>query len=173
MTFNEFYSKNFSDVVRHVSFKLHNQEEAEDFAQNVFMKLYVHWSKIDVEKASPRTYLFNMVKNALIDHYRVKNLGHAVSITAQEINNEDEQYENNIVLQSGVDTNPIQTLIGSDYADNFKRVLKTLPLLQKRCAVLYIQGFKMREIAERLGISTGTVTPMVRNLRAKFQTVYS
>jgi RNA polymerase sigma factor (sigma-70 family) len=169
MTFNEFYGANFSEVVRHVAYKLRDEEEAKDLAQNIFIRLYAHWDRIDTTKASYRTYLFRMVRNSLVDYYRAKKSEDLVAISDSSYDSEGE-YHSGVMVKTDETANPLENLIGSDYAENFKRVLRTLPILQKRCAVLYIHGFKMKEIAAKLGTTTGTICPMVRHLKVKFQT---
>lgn len=163
MTFNEFYDKHFYEVVRHLSKQLMNEEEAKDLAQNIFIKILVNWDKIDPSKGSYRTYLFRVVSNMLSDHFRhIKRKyapGHAVSLA-------DEGIETGIDLNSNTDTD--ERAIRNDYAKNFKKILDTLPIKQKRIVLLHVHGFKMREISEKLRIPTGSVTAYINQLHKKF-----
>jgi RNA polymerase sigma-70 factor (ECF subfamily) len=173
MSFNEFYKKEYRGVVTHLRSKLRNDEtEAEDFAQNIFMKIFVKWNEIDSNIASPRTYLFAVVRNYIIDHYKSKTLGHRVAIEETTLDIEDgkESFHNYAILQST--SNPVEEMIGNEYKETFKKVINSLPILQKRCAIMYINGFKMSEIANRLNTTTGYICPMVRTLRQKFQKAY-
>jgi RNA polymerase sigma factor (sigma-70 family) len=169
MKFNEFYSKEYKNVVRHLNQKLRNELDAEDMAQVIFMKMLAKWDTIDTNISSHRTYLFRVVNNTLIDHFRVKRIQNTVSIESGQGNENENRHEVAILTAS---SNPVQEMIGNEYKEALKEVLNSLPILHKKCAIMYLNGFKLKEIAERLNTTTGTICPLVRNLRQKFQKAY-
>lgn len=160
MTFNQFYANHFKEVVRYLSMRLRNEEEAKDFAQNIFIKIYSNWNRIDVSKGSYRTYLFTVVANALIDHFRslgAKHASKAVSIS------ED------LEAQFGHSTSTSEDIVNeSEYRKNFKMVLDSLTTREKRVVILQTHGYKMREVSEKTGIPMGSVTGILYQLRQKF-----
>ena len=123
---------------------------AEDLVQNVFAALWLKREEIDVEKPIS-SYLMKMTKNVCLDY-----LKHQVVIS---------KYENEIRKTD------IQQLYYFDFLDNkmspdlevelTKSILQTAELLPEKCKAVFcmrwIDGFKNREIAEKLNISSTMV----------------
>lgn len=68
--FAEWYEEHRPTVYRYVRYRLSNREVAEDVTSVVFMKALRSLERYDPSKASPRTWLLRIARNAVIDHLR-------------------------------------------------------------------------------------------------------
>ncbi|MBQ1189443.1 MAG: sigma-70 family RNA polymerase sigma factor [Lachnospiraceae bacterium] len=67
--YNEYYPK----VLQYIQNRSNGHMDAEDIAQNVFVKVFGKWDTFDPEKSSISTWIFNIMRNTLIDHQRSMN----------------------------------------------------------------------------------------------------
>ncbi len=68
--FAGWYEDHRATVYRYVRYRLSNREVAEDITSVVFMKALRSLERYDPSKASPRTWLLRIARNAVIDHLR-------------------------------------------------------------------------------------------------------
>jgi RNA polymerase sigma-70 factor (ECF subfamily) len=77
--FSEQYSKHIDEIYRYVFFAVgQHQQIAEDLTSSIFLKAFKRRKQFDPAKASFRTFIFRVARNAVIDHYRTRK-------TAEEI----------------------------------------------------------------------------------------
>lgn len=67
--FKNFYTEYFSIMVNFAFSKTKDWELAREIVQHTFVKLWTRREETDI-KSSIKSYLFMMVRNAIIDHYR-------------------------------------------------------------------------------------------------------
>lgn len=125
-----------------------NQDDAEDLAQQTFVKLMTYITCIDKIR-SPKSLVFTVAKSVLSDYYRNKKmLEIAISF--------DELY---------------------DYADSydFSKDIETTDFLNKltkreqQIVDLKIQGYNSKEIGEKLCVSGSTVRTYLESIRKKLR----
>lgn len=120
-----------------------SQEVAEGITQEVFVKLWLKKSGIDLEKCF-QSYLFKISKNILIDAFQKK-------IKVQAAQN----YHMTLILP----TNNVEESM--DYLDLKNLIDETLMELPERRREVFelsrSKGLSHKEIAKELGISTKTV----------------
>lgn len=68
--YQEFHPK----VLRYLTGRTDNLQDAEDLAQTVFVKVYSKLDGFDSSKSSLSTWIFNITRNTLIDHMRARRL---------------------------------------------------------------------------------------------------
>lgn len=68
--YKEFYPKVYQYLVN----RMGSIEDAEDMAQNVFLKVFTKLDTFDGTKSSLSTWIFNITRNTLIDHQRSMTL---------------------------------------------------------------------------------------------------
>jgi RNA polymerase sigma-70 factor (ECF subfamily) len=68
--FTELYDDHVFAVYGFLAYRVRSREDAEDLTQMTFERAVRAWSRFDVERASPRTWLLAIARNLLIDHYR-------------------------------------------------------------------------------------------------------
>jgi RNA polymerase sigma-70 factor (ECF subfamily) len=70
--FEEIFMQYFSTVRSFAAILLKSEQEAEDVAQDIFVKL---WEEPDLWKENlPKNYLYTMVKNSILNRIKRKNL---------------------------------------------------------------------------------------------------
>jgi RNA polymerase sigma-70 factor (ECF subfamily) len=68
--FDEWFREHRSTVYRYIRFRLATREAAEDVTSEVFMKALRALDRYDANRASPRTWLLRIARNAVTDHLR-------------------------------------------------------------------------------------------------------
>jgi RNA polymerase sigma-70 factor (ECF subfamily) len=68
--FDEWFREHRPTVYRYVRFRLATREAAEDVTSEVFMKALRALDRYDPNRASPRTWLLRIARNAVTDHLR-------------------------------------------------------------------------------------------------------
>ena len=68
--FETWYRDHRSSVYRYVRFRVATREMAEDVTSEVFLKALRAFGRYDPERASPRTWLLRIARNAVTDHLR-------------------------------------------------------------------------------------------------------
>ena len=68
--FAAWYSDHRTAVFRYVRFRVATRETAEDVTSEVFMKALRSLHRYDANRASPRTWLLRIARNAVTDHLR-------------------------------------------------------------------------------------------------------
>jgi RNA polymerase sigma factor (sigma-70 family) len=64
------YDEHVWDVYGYLGYRVRTREEAEDLTQVTFERALRAWARFDPRRASARTWLLAIARNALIDHYR-------------------------------------------------------------------------------------------------------
>ena len=68
--FDRWFRDHKSAVYRFVRFRVATREVAEDVTSDVFMKALRSFDRYDARRASPRTWLLRIARNAVTDHLR-------------------------------------------------------------------------------------------------------
>lgn len=120
-----------------------NMPEAEDIVQEVFVKLWTRRDTIEI-KTSLKAYLYRSSHNAYIDQFRKQKLKEELLDTLKKEALSNPLEEDNSVL--------------NEKNDKIKTLIDALPPRCKKILLLNkYDGYKHREIAEKLGISIKTV----------------
>ena len=140
--FNGFYQKHSRDLYNFMYYKSGDGDQAMDFVQEAFVKIFENCEKIQFSKA--KSYLFTTANNLFLNvvkHQKVK-LSYAQQQPAEVISGEDPQF----VLQE------------KEYMQQLEDAISELTEAQREVFLLNrIDGKKYREIAEMLEISEKAV----------------
>jgi RNA polymerase sigma-70 factor (ECF subfamily) len=130
----------------------HDQEEARDLTQEIFIKLYNNLQSYK-SKASFSTWLYRIAVNRCIDWTRKKKL-HTVSAIYDSSDEEIDIYE--VMADSG--GGPEEALIKQENKDYIIKVVEDLPEIYKTVIILYyFQDFSPREISDITDIPKRTI----------------
>lgn len=147
----ELYEKHYPELLRFATAACKNPTEAEDLAQEVFLKALQNCDTFeDLGPSQRRAWLYRALKNALCDRYR-----HTLV---------EEQY-----LQTLPDAASYQEP-GMEEAENALLLAALSPQDRTIFTLRYLEGYTASEIAELLNIPPGTVRSRLSRCRAQLKT---
>lgn len=76
--FSRIYDEYIEKIYRFVYLKVNSQEAAEDITSKVFLKGWEAYSAKEVK--NPGAFLYQVARNAVVDHYRAKGRTNVVSV---------------------------------------------------------------------------------------------
>jgi RNA polymerase sigma factor (sigma-70 family) len=75
-SYNQAVEDHMSDVYAFLAYRVNSRADAEDLTQATFERAYRAWGRYDAARASVRTWLIEIARNLLIDHYRSSSARH-------------------------------------------------------------------------------------------------
>jgi len=145
--FESWYVEHQSAVYRYVRFRVATREVAEDVTSVVFMKALRSFDRYDERKASPRTWLLRIARNAVTDHLRSLQRRGSLHVSLDSIPDlvaDVPSHDERVIRQER-----IQKLL------NGSRTLRKAD--QEILSLRYGSGLDNAEIAEHLQISNNAV----------------
>lgn len=155
--FANLYELYVQKIYSFIFYKLMDKETAEDLTSDTFMKALNRIKNYDAQKSAFNTWLFNIARNTVIDHFRIhknhKDINDVWELSSLE------NIEKNLDL----------TLKHETLHQNLKKLsAKNREILMMR----FWQDLSFREIAEILGKSEGSVkmqtSRAVKQLKKEF-----
>lgn len=145
--FEAWFHEHRTAVYRYVRFRVATREVAEDVTSEVFMKALRSLHRYDEMKASPRTWLLRIARNAVTDHLRALRRRGSLHVSLDRVPDlvaDVPSQEERVVREERIQRllNGSQTLRKAD---------------QEILSLRYGSGLDNREIAEHLGISNNAV----------------
>lgn len=149
------YDEYARPVYRHVRLRVGRTEDAEDIAAQTFMKT---WEYLSLGKHILRMkpFLFRVANNLIIDWYRTK---HTQPLPLEEIENEDQEMEDKkfaVAIDARGDVRALERAL-SELEPSYRDVL----------VLKYVEGYEVKEIAKKLGVSENVVYVRVHRGRKK------
>lgn len=163
--FEAWYVEHQSAVYRYVRFRVATREAAEDVTSVVFMKALRSFERYDETRASPRTWLLRIARNAVTDHLRSLKRRGSLHVSLDRIPDlvaDIPSHEERVIKQERIQRllNSTQTLRKAD---------------QEILSLRYGAGLDNAEIAEHLEISNNAVAVRLhralKRLKASVQEV--
>ena len=152
--FKSLFDDNFDKIRNYVYFKCGNIEQAEDIAQEAFLKL---WEKRgNVKKETMLSYLYRIAHNVFINQAKREQLSFNFQYNNQEsdVNLESPEYEMEL----------------KEFDKKLQNALAGLSEINRVTFLMNrIEGMKYREIAKNLGISIKTVEKRIQNALNKLR----
>ncbi len=155
--FEELMSRNLLPVVRFATRLLNDAHEAEDVAQESFLKLWDHASSYNPEKAKFTTWFYRIVSNLCIDTLRKKKTqGIKTPLEEAEIISEVESQTRSLEVD--------------DLVKRVDEALALLPERQRLALVLcHFQGLKMQDAGDIMDISVEAIESLLARARRKLK----
>ncbi|MEZ4414755.1 MAG: sigma-70 family RNA polymerase sigma factor [Gemmatimonadota bacterium] len=145
--FAAWYDDHRSTVFRYVRFRLATREAAEDVTSEVFVKALRSFARYDPSKASPRTWLLRIARNAVTDHLRALRRRGALHVSLDKVPD----------LVSGEDSPELRLV----REERVQRILNASGRLrradQEILSLRYGSGLSNQEIAEAMDVSQNAV----------------
>jgi len=157
--FNELVLKYRNRVIGVAARMLENRVDAEDLAQDVFVKVY-HSLKSFKGEALFSTWLYRITANSCLNHRRKKKL------EAEIWNREDDQDS----IPSNAHSNPQVILEEREVKLFLEKAIQELPQEQRIVLILRdIEGLSYEAIADSLELELGTVRSRLHRARLGVQ----
>ncbi len=154
--FEVVYEKHFSNIYNFIYGQILHRERAEDLVSDIFIKAMTHYETFDPSRASVRTWLTNIARNALIDEYRKSGIRMHQSLDDEETNFTEPSYEDEYQVFKDEEKKAVYHLLSL-----------LSPSERELAGMIYFQNMKNGEIAEVLGINAKAVSERHRRLLAK------
>jgi RNA polymerase sigma-70 factor (ECF subfamily) len=157
--FEEWFREHRPTVYRYVRFRLATREAAEDVTSEVFMKALRALDRYDPSRASPRTWLLRIARNAVTDHLRSLRRRSSLHVSLDRVPD----------LVADVPTQEERVLREEriEMILNANRSLR--PADQEILSLRYGAGLDNQEIAEALNISGNAVAVRVHRALARLK----
>lgn len=160
--YNTYYNQIFNFINSQINYK---SDDAQEIAQDVFIKFNEKISEYDVNKSKVSYYLFYIARNKVIDYYRknknANNVTHIGNYT-DDNGNDTLQIEAEYYNADNVDSKETNNTI--------EHAMSLLSEKQQRIATLFFIEDKMyKEIAEIMDIPMNTVKVTIVRIREKLQ----
>lgn len=137
-------------------YSLRAREDAEDVTQEVFIKLWQHWRKIDHSKIG--AWLMRVAHNAVIDKVRKAKTGDSQLDVYAEVE------------EQGESSDPGNEIDRAEFKNQLQGAIKALDEPFRSIVILRdIQGLSYTEIQESLGMSESQVKVYLHRSRRKLR----
>lgn len=140
--FGKLYKLYFVPVFRYAYLRVSDKEEAENIAQEVFLKVYKSIENYNDQGKDPLAYFFTITRNQVIDFYRKKK---PISL------------DQNLPVLENLETsfgNPETFVDQNEKARVLNMAIQSLNDIQREVVILkFINGFENNQVAEILGKS--------------------
>lgn len=168
LEFNEIYKLNYRPIFIFISRTVKDKNVVEELANDVFVKAYKYFEQYDSAKSSLTTWLHNIAKNCIIDHFRTSNDDKFILVSTfvgEDHEEGDKIYE---FASTSVDDNQIER---KELKEQIKKSISGLAPKYRLIAKLYFnKEMKYSEIANFLEIPEGSVKGMIFRVREMLQT---
>lgn len=159
LAFEKIYNELFTPVYQFIFFKVKNKEQAEDFAQTVFLKVFQKIDKFKDQNVSPLSYFIMVARNMVIDHWRKKK---EVLATEPEI-----LFNNQKDIRDG----PEQNIEQKEHKKFVQENLKILNDNQREVITMrFINELSNKEISSVLDKKEATIRKMQSRALIKLRT---
>ncbi|MFY8182539.1 MAG: RNA polymerase sigma factor [Flavobacterium sp.] len=156
--FSHFFKNHIKSLRNFLTYKYGNEEQAEDIAQEAFIKLWQNCKDVPLEKA--KSYIYTIANNSslnVIAHQKVK-LNYQKTNTSNDRSNESPEF----------------LLEEKQFKDKLLTAIENLNETQRVAFLMHrIDGKKYAEIAEELNISVKAVEKRIHiallELRKEFK----
>lgn len=142
----ELFELFYEPVYRYVRSLIGSEAEAEDLAQEAFLRLYTSLQKAQVV-GNVRSWIFRVAHNLAIDHLRKTSHLEQVVPEVWQVSEE----------RPDLAPNAEQRLLEQEQQQRLRRAMMRLSPQERYCLDLRAEGLSYREIAEVLGISISSV----------------
>jgi len=147
--FSQIYDQYIDKIYRFVYLKVNSQEIAQDITSKVFTKGWEAYKTPNNEIKNPGAFLYQIARNAVVDHYRDKGRANIVSVDASpEISDPEENAQDKAILSSNIDV--------------VKKAMQGLNQEHQDIIIWhYLEDMPIKDIAELIDKPAGTIRVML------------
>ncbi|HEU5453913.1 MAG TPA: sigma-70 family RNA polymerase sigma factor [Terriglobales bacterium] len=165
----------WEELVRHFGKRIYNicyrftgsPDDAQDLAQEVFIKIYRSLGSYDTGKGSFATWVTTMTRNLLVDHFR-RTRQDRVTDSLESSPNEDEDAPRLGDHLQDLGPGPDERLHSRETREMVQQALQKLsPELREAVILRDLQDMDYRDIAKALHVPEGTVKSRINRGRTE------
>lgn len=161
--FERLTDRYYGDIFRMIYYRTHNRMDAEDLAQEVFLKAYKGLDSLSDENRF-RGWLFRIAVNRLRDFHRRKKFLYLF----KSFPNDD--VDETVDVQSPKDSDPLEALIQKRFRHESETFLSRLSRMEKDVFVLrFMDQLRIGEIAIALNKGESTIKTHLYRALSKFK----
>ncbi|HEX8432106.1 MAG TPA: sigma-70 family RNA polymerase sigma factor [Longimicrobium sp.] len=143
---------------------LRDREQAEDLAQETFVRVFNNIERYD-PKYKFSSWIFKIATNLTIDHIRKKELA-TVSIDGSRYAVTPDEIAASTITVEGRDPNPEQLLEAKELGSEIEEAIGELrPEYRTAIVLRHVEGREYQEIADIMGLPLGTVKTFIHRAR--------
>ncbi len=133
---NMIYTDYHDKVMRYISGKVSNPQDAEDLTSCVFVKIYQKLDSFDESRSSISTWIYTVTKNTVVDYFRTRK--------------PFEELPEDIPQDEPID----EKLINEETLELLGKALEQLDSRLRDLIILhYYDGLTLKDIAEKMNMS--------------------
>lgn len=141
--FGDLYERHMMSIFRYVYYRVGEIREAEDLTEIIFVKVWQSLHSFKFGKASFRTWIYRVARNALVDHFRTFK---------QEL-----ELPEDAALRSS-SPQPEEEVIAMETSEHIAKAIQRLnPQYQEILTLRFINEMSHEEAAQVMGRSVGAV----------------
>lgn len=164
--FRELVERHQDAVVGTVAKMLGNPADAEDIAQQVFLRVWRHAKRYRPE-AKFTTYLYTIARNLVFNESRRRG-------RRKEVSSDEREESSHLQVEAGVEVQPDAVLLQGELQRAVDAAIAALPEAQRMAVVLRrYEQMPYEEIAEVLGLSLPAVKSLLFRARATLREALS
>ena len=159
--FSALFLRHYDTVYRFLLKLTDSPHEAEDLAQEVFIKLYRH--PLDANRPhNLRAWLYRVALNQAYNASRSRRREDARRGKVARMAEVERREEHD----------PADAVVDSERRGRVRQVLRSLPPRQQQCLILRYEGFSYAEIAAALEVAPSSVGTLLARAEAEFARRY-
>jgi RNA polymerase sigma factor (sigma-70 family) len=165
--FEELYRRYHHRIAAYVRRMVRDPARAEDLAQDAFFSALRRMRATDAQIAF-KPWIFEIARNAAIDHWRRTSRAEEVSVEAEEQLRASDRVR--LVGSAGPDS----ALVDKERLEHLRGAFDELSAVHTRILVMReLEGLSYREIAERLDLSRASVESALFRARRRLESEYA
>ena len=149
-----------------------SKEESRDMVQETFLAAFSGWQHFRGE-STLYTWVFGIAKNIwrnqIREGKRQKRDAQVISLDVPSRDDDDKPTYGDRLTDGGWENQPLDRFLRVENNRLLNDALLRLPEKTRWCLVLYLRGYKYREIADILKVSINTVRSQIFDARAKLR----
>jgi RNA polymerase sigma factor (sigma-70 family) len=162
--FNQIYKGNYPMVYNFIFARVNYKSElAQELTNDVFLKVHDHLASFDSSKSKLTTWIFNIAKNRVIDHYRSDKSKMVVSVDSFVNDEGKESFQFESKSNEGTHNKEVYQQIKKAMKANLK------PVEYKIANLHFIMDLGYDEICNIMEISNTNARVMINRIRTKLR----
>ncbi|MEO8615318.1 MAG: sigma-70 family RNA polymerase sigma factor [Luteolibacter sp.] len=164
--FRQLVERHQNAVIGTVAKMLGNPSEAEDIAQQVFLRIWRHAKRYRPD-AKFTTYLFTITRNLVFNETRRKS-------RKKEVSSDEREENSNLAVEASPDRQPDAEVLQAELQQKVDEAIAALPEAQRMAVVLRrYEQLSYEEIAKVLDLSVSAVKSLLFRARTSLREALS